>query len=60
MPVKVDLSKCKGSGQCAMVCPVNLFELNAGKTHFFKEREEECLQCHACEVNCPAKAIVVD
>lgn len=60
MAVKVDLSKCTGSGQCVQVCPVNLFELKEGKNHLFKEREDECLLCHACEVNCPAKAITID
>jgi NAD-dependent dihydropyrimidine dehydrogenase PreA subunit len=60
MAVKIDLSKCRGSGQCAMVCPVSLFEVKTGKSHFFTDREDECLKCHACEVNCPSKAITVD
>ncbi len=60
MAIKIDLSKCTGSGKCAQVCPVNLFEVKEGKSRVFAGREEECLQCHACEVNCPQKAIAID
>jgi NAD-dependent dihydropyrimidine dehydrogenase PreA subunit len=53
----VDKEKCTGCGTCKEVCPVNVFEIENGKS--VVKRPQDCIQCRACEASCPAKAIVV-
>jgi len=53
----VDKNKCTGCGTCVSVCPVNVFELQKGKS--VVKKPLDCIQCRACEASCPAKAIVV-
>jgi len=53
----VDKEKCTGCETCIGVCPVNVFEMEKGKSSV--KRPEDCIQCRACEASCPAKAIVV-
>jgi len=55
--IKVDLKKCTGCGTCVSVCPVNVYELKNKKA--VPVRENECIECKACEVSCPQKAISV-
>jgi len=55
--VKVDLEKCDGCGTCVDVCPVEVFEIKDGKS--IPVKQEECLVCRACEVQCPNSAIQV-
>lgn len=55
--IKVDLKKCTGCGTCVNVCPVNVYELKNKKA--VPVRESECIECKACEVSCPQKAISV-
>lgn len=57
MPPKVDEKKCNGNGTCVVVCPVHIFELKGDKSKVIKP--EECIECGACEVNCPTKAITL-
>ncbi len=53
----VDKGKCTGCGACKQCCPVNVFEIENGKS--VVKRPLECIQCRACEASCPEKAIVV-
>ncbi|MDP2974426.1 MAG: 4Fe-4S binding protein [Candidatus Diapherotrites archaeon] len=53
----VDSKKCTGCGTCVQVCPVNVFELQKEKS--VVKNPKDCIQCRACEVSCPAKAIVL-
>ena len=53
----VDKNKCTGCGTCVEVCPVQVFEIKDGKAH--EAKPEACINCKACEVSCPAKAITV-
>ena len=53
----IDYKKCKTSKNCIDVCPVGVFALEKGKTTV--KKPEECIQCRACEVSCPNKAIKV-
>jgi len=53
----VDNKKCTGCGTCVEVCPVNVFVIK-GKKSIVKQ-PEACIQCRACEVSCPEKAIEV-
>lgn len=53
----IDYSKCKKCKTCVDVCPVGVFEERGGKVEV--ARPEDCIQCRACEVSCPNKAIEV-
>lgn len=55
--VKVDLEKCDGCGTCVDTCPVEVFEMKDDKS--IPVKQEECLVCRACEVQCPSAAIQV-
>lgn len=50
--------KCTGCGMCIEVCPHNVFLLN-GKKAVIQDRAS-CMECGACKMNCPAKAIEVE
>lgn len=55
--VKVDVDKCDGCETCVDVCPVEVFEIQDGKSNAVNV--DECLVCRACEVQCPNNAIEV-
>jgi NAD-dependent dihydropyrimidine dehydrogenase PreA subunit len=52
---QVDVKKCIGCGTCVSVCPQNVFEMKAGKSHV--ARPKDCVGCGACVDNCPVQAI---
>lgn len=56
--VSVDTDKCVGCGECVDVCPVEVYELNDGKS--VPANAEECLGCESCVEVCEANAIVVE
>lgn len=51
---RVDESKCTGCGSCVEVCPVGAIELVDGKAH---TRQEDCIECGACQAECENEAI---
>ena len=53
----VDKVKCTGCSMCVEVCPVQVFEMQGGKS--VVKKPGECIQCRACEASCPEKAITV-
>lgn len=55
--IKVDHSICNGCGECADLCPVDVFEMRAGKS--LPARNQNCLGCGTCEAVCKAEAIIV-
>ncbi|MFW6114787.1 MAG: ATP-binding protein [Thermodesulfobacteriota bacterium] len=55
--IKVENSKCNGCGECADLCPVNVFEMRAGKS--IPARTQSCLGCGTCEAVCKPGAIIV-
>lgn len=56
--VSVDADKCVGCGECVDVCPVEVYELNDGKS--VPVHDDECLGCESCVEVCEANAIVVE
>ncbi len=63
--VAVDWDVCTGDGICISVCPVALFDWADTLGHPSSEkksdpvREKDCIQCLACETQCPTKAIKI-
>ena len=56
MAAKVDLDKCKGTGTCAEVCPVEAITVEDKA----KIDEETCVDCGTCIDECPEKAISLE
>ena len=54
---EVDTEKCAGCGECVDVCPVDVYELQDGKSVVVSE--EECLGCESCIEVCEEDAITV-
>lgn len=63
--VAVDQDVCVGDGVCIDVCPVNVFDWAETPGHPTSEkktdpaREKDCIQCMACELQCPEQAIKI-
>lgn len=63
--VCVDWDLCSADGICLEVCPVSLFEWTDSPGHPKSEkksdpaREKDCIQCMACESQCPEQAIKI-
>ncbi|MFH0848938.1 MAG: 4Fe-4S binding protein [archaeon] len=63
--VAVDHDLCNGDEICASVCPVNVFDIidtpdnPVSKKKSDPTREKDCIQCLACETQCPTQAIKV-
>ena len=61
----VDWDACVGDGVCIDVCPVSLYDWADSPGHPLSERksdparEKDCIQCLACEMQCPAAAIKI-
>ncbi len=52
-----DAGKCTGCRTCLTVCPHQVFRMN-GRTAQI-DRRDACMECGACEKNCPAGALTV-
>ncbi len=49
---------CNGCGMCINVCPHAVFELNHRTVRVV--HGEACMECGACQLNCPMNAIRVE
>ncbi len=54
----VDEEKCEGCEECVDVCPVEVFEMQDGKS--VPVNAEECLGCESCIEVCEPDAITVE
>jgi NAD-dependent dihydropyrimidine dehydrogenase PreA subunit len=63
--VCVDWDLCEGEGTCLDVCPVGVFDWADTPGHPASEkksdpaRQQDCIQCLACETQCPTQAIKI-
>ena len=55
--VEVDEEKCVGCGECAEMCPVDVYEIQNEKSVVVNG--EECLGCESCIEVCEHEAITV-
>ncbi len=53
----LDQERCTGCHRCLEVCPHAVFSV-ADRTVAIANRDD-CMQCGACQMNCPAGAIEV-
>ena len=53
-----DAEKCTGCGRCTEVCPHGVFVISDKKAYIADKNF--CMECGACALNCPAKAIEVN
>jgi len=56
--LKVDQSKCSGCRMCVIVCPHAVFAMENRKAVI--AYLDSCMECGACEQNCPDGAIAVN
>lgn len=56
--LRYDSTSCNGCGMCVAVCPHGVFAANRRPVRLV--RPEACMECGACQVNCPTSAISVD
>jgi len=55
--LELDQQKCNGCKMCITVCPHEVFEFREKKA--FIKNKDQCMECGACEKNCPEGAISV-
>jgi ferredoxin len=55
--LELDQQKCNGCRMCTIVCPHEVFCIKDRKA--FIEKKDLCMECGACEKNCPESAISV-
>jgi len=58
MPPKINREKCTGCGICVEICPVNVLVVEKGKAKVVNSGD--CIECRACEAQCPEEAISFD
>jgi NAD-dependent dihydropyrimidine dehydrogenase PreA subunit len=51
----VDQEKCNGCGNCAEICPSEIYEIEEDKSNPI--HPEDCIECWACVNQCPTESI---
>lgn len=55
--LQLNPKKCTGCKMCMIVCPHAVFKFIDKKAIIVNK--DNCMECGACSVNCPKKAIIV-
>lgn len=55
--IKIDDERCNGCAQCIEFCPVDVFEVQNGKS--LPVSPQNCLGCGTCVAICEAEAIII-
>ena len=55
--LELDQEKCNGCRMCTIVCPHAVFEMENKRAVI--RNKDLCMECGACEKNCPENAISV-
>lgn len=55
--LQLDTEKCTGCRRCVEVCPHDVFIIANSKAQI--SDRDTCMECGACAMNCPVKAISV-
>lgn len=56
--LQFDEALCTGCGMCVQVCPHGIYQIENRVVTVV--RPEACMECGACQLNCPFNAITVD
>jgi len=54
---EVDAEKCTGCEECVEICPVDVYEIQEGKS--LPVNGEECIGCESCIEVCEQEAITI-
>ncbi len=54
----LDVAKCVGCERCVEVCPHGVFAIEDRKVRLIDR--DSCMECGACQKNCPVEAISVE
>lgn len=57
--LELDESKCTGCGMCLKVCPHRVFVRAEASPKVSIAHIDACMECGACQQNCPDAAITV-
>lgn len=57
MTAQIFQNLCIGCGDCIIVCPHQIIELDDSKKAFITN-EKRCIECGACALQCPVFAIL--
>ena len=55
--LSLSVEECTGCGKCKDVCPHGVFKTTDKKATIVQK--DLCMECGACALNCPEKAIMV-
>jgi NAD-dependent dihydropyrimidine dehydrogenase PreA subunit len=55
--ITIDEKKCKGASFCEQVCPRNCYDVDRNRHIATITRQELCVRCGACIVQCPFDAL---
>jgi len=55
----VDSDLCTGCGTCIETCPVDVYKIDESKGKIKIIAINECIDCKACEVQCPEECIEI-
>jgi len=55
--LKINMDKCNGCGNCAIVCPSILWKIRDKKAQLVSDYKQKCLECGACWQVCEPLAI---